>query len=132
MNGVGSEGSKDLHYGESKAFLNAIDKQNDDLVIVSYALKPNSINIGTINAYHSQLKDGYTVWNVIEPYIHGTNTTGTTTPSNYTVHLDQYVYVKAVTSAAFYPVGNDPTTTFVFIDVMILCLCAVYIYYMKK
>ena len=92
LNGVGSEGNKAVFNGEGKAFLNAIDTQNDDLVIASYALKPNSTNIATLNAYHSQLNDGYIVWNVIEPYIKGTNTTGMITTSNYTVGLDQNVY----------------------------------------
>ena len=112
LNGVGSEGNKALFNGEGKAFLNAIDTQNDDLVIASYALKPNSTNIATLNAYHSQLNDGYIVWNVIEPYIKGTNTTGMITPSNYTVRLDQTVFVGAVTSAALYPVSNALSTAF--------------------
>ena len=81
-------------------------------MIASYALKPNSTNIATLNAYHSQLNDGYIVWNVIEPYIKGTNTSGMITPSNYTVRLDQNVYVGAVTSAALYPVSNAFSTAF--------------------
>ena len=82
------------------------------LVLVSYALKPNSTNIATLNAYHSQLNDGLIVWNVIEPYIKGTNTNGMITTSNYTVGLDQNVYIRAVTSAALYPVSNALSTAF--------------------